>query len=396
MLSSSNLSLTRRRFLGLGATAGAALLAGSAGCGGGESLRLPDLSEGRDRRLRIDNWPEYIDTDTPEAPGTVARFAKESGIRVAYDEDYDNQAAFGDGGVLADLSAGRDPGYDLIVPTYWVVDRLVSRGLLEPIPLERIPNHVNVDPQFLEVPWDRGARYHMPWQAGLTGIAWNPEETGGEPVRSIAQLVSDPALRGRVGMVPEMREVVGLLMLTRGQDPSRVDAAQARAALDDLAGIVASGQVKHFAGTEVAELLPNGTFAACLAWSGDVVQLQARYPDLGFAIPDEGGIRWFDSMIIPKGATYRLAAADWMDFVYDPGQAARITAAVQYISPVVGVREELARQGGEAAALARNPILFPDEETRRRLFFWSGLGEATEDELQARFDEITGPLLYGA
>jgi spermidine/putrescine transport system substrate-binding protein len=191
-----------------------------------------------------------------------------------------------------------------------------------------------------------------------------------------------------------MREVVGLLMLTKGQDPSRVNAAQAGAALDQLADVVASGQVKHFAGTEVQELLPNGTFAACLAWSGDVVQLQAQHPDLQFAIPDEGGIRWFDSMIIPKGAAHPRAAADWMNFVYDPAQAARITQAVQYISPVVGVRGELARQGGEAAVLAQNPILFPDEETRRRLFFWSGLGQKVEDELQARFDQITGPLLY--
>ena len=382
--------LSRRRFLALGATAGAGLLLAS--CAAEErAVGPPDLSRGNDRRLWIDNWPEYIDGDT------VPLFEEATGIRVTYEEEYaDNQTALAEGGVIRELEDGAVTGYDLIVPTYWVVDRLLTRGLLEPIPLERVPNHVNVDPLFLEVPWDRGARYHMPWQAGLTGIAWNPAATGGKEIRSVADLIANPALRGKVGMVTEMREVVGLLMLAKGQDPSRVTAAAADAALDDLDEIVDRGHVKHFAGTEVQDLLPDGTFAACLAWSGDVVQLQAEHPDLGFAIPEEGGIRWFDSMVIPKGAGRLRAAADWMNFVYEPANAARITQSVQYISPVIGVRDELARLGGDAAALAENPILFPDDETRRRLFFWSGLDAATEAKLQDRFDRIIEPLLFQA
>ncbi len=390
--------VSRRRFLGLGAgAAGSALLIASTGCAGptGASTAAPDLSEGRDPNLRIDNWEDYIDADEGVSKGSVSRFGFDTGISVTYDEEYaDNLTALGEGGVINQLLKGDGSDYDVIVPTYWVVQRLLARGLLEPIPLERIPNHANVDPLFLEVAWDRGARFHMPWQAGLTGIASDPAATGGKPVTSFKQLISDPALKGRVGMVTEMREVVGLLMLAKGQDPSRVTADQARAALDDLQALVSKGQVKYFTGNEFGELLPNKTFAACLAWSGDAVQMQAKRPDLSFAIPDEGGIRWFDSMIIPKGAKNVRAAADWMNYVYDPANAARITASVQYVSPVLGVRDALAQQGGEAAALAANPILFPDGDTRRRLFFWSGLDEATEDELQQRFDSITGPRVY--
>ena len=384
-------AMSRRRFLRLGADAGAGLFLASACGGGGATLRLPDLSEGRNLRLRIDNWPEYIDEET------VPRFEEATGIAVTYDEEYaDNQSALAEGGVIRRLEQGEVTGYDVIVPTYWVVDRLLARGLVEPIPLERIPNHVNIDPLFLEVPWDRGARYHMPWQAGVTGIASNPAAAGGAAVTSVDRLIHDPVLHGKVGMVTEMREVVGLLMLAKGQDPSRVRADLARAALDDLERIVASGQVRYFAGTEVQQLLPDGTFAACMAWSGDAVQLGFDHPGLSFTIPDEGGIRWFDSMVIPKGALYQRAAADWMNFVYDPANAARITQAVGYISPVIGVRDELARLGGDAAELANDPILFPDAATRRRLFFWSGLDEATEAELQDRFDRISGPLVYGA
>ena len=77
-----------------------------------------------------------------------------------------------------------------------------------------------------------------------------------------------------------------------------------------------------------------------------------------------------------------------MDFVYEPANAAQITAWVQYISPVIGVREELQRLGGDAAELARNPILFPDDETKRRLFTWGGLPVEVEDRLDDRFDAL--------
>lgn len=390
------MDLTRRQLLGLGAAAGASLLLGATGCATGTAaLRPADLSGGHDSSLRIDNWPGYIDPDDKASKGTVARFEKATGIAVTYDEKYaDNATALAQGGVIRRLEQGRTTGYDVIVPTYWVVQRLIARGLLQPIPLERIPNHANVDPLFLEVPWDRGARYQMPWQAGFTGIAWNPALTGGKPVSSVQQLIEDRALHGKVGMVTEMREVLGLLMLTKGQDPSRPTADQARAALDRLADIVKSGQVRYFTGTEFQTLLPDKTFAACLAWSGGVVQIQAAHPEIGFQIPDEGGIRWFDSMIIPKGATDVRAAGDWMNFVYDPANAAHITNFVQYISPVMGTGDALRMLGGDQAKLASNPILFPDEQTRRRLYFWSGLDETTEDELQSRFDEITGPLVY--
>lgn len=383
-------AVSRRRFLGLTAGAGGALLLATAGCAGpgGASAAPDDLSEGRDRRLRIDNWADYID---PDAEGTVARFQAATDIAVTYEEEYaDNLTALADGGVIHQLQEGQGSLYDVIVPTYWVVKRLLARGLLEPIPLERIPNHVNVDPLFLEVPWDRGARWHMPWQAGLTGIASDPAATGGKPVTSVAQLVNDPALKGRVGMVTEMREVVGLLLLARGQDPARVTADQARAALDDLQAIVSKGQVKYFTGSEFGELLPNKTFAACLAWSGDAVQIQATRPDLRFAIPDEGGMQWFDTMCIAKGSPNRVAAAKWMNFVYDPENAARITSWVQYISPVKGVKDVLIANGGEDAELAENVLLFPDAATNERLKVFGELEQDDEIAVQTRFNEITG------
>ena len=362
-------TFTRRRFLGLAAAA--ALAACTRG-----------TDDGSTDRLRVLTWPDYIDSET------VPRFTQATGTPVDYVEDYNgNEEAF-ENLFIPTLGRGRPTTFDVIVPTYWAVARLLARGWVQPVPIERVPNHVNVDPAFLGMPWDRGARFHMPWQVGITGIAYNPALTGRD-VRAVADLF-DPALRGRVGMVSEMRETVGLVMLTQGADPSRATVDAAQRALDRLEAAARDGQIAGFTGNEFVDRLKTGAFAACLAWSGDIIQLQAERPDIRFAIPVEGGIRWFDSMIIPQRAAHVDAVADWMNFVYDPENAARITRAVQYISPVLGVREQLERAGGEAAQLAANPILFPDDETRRRLFFWSGLDATAEDELQARFSAITG------
>jgi spermidine/putrescine transport system substrate-binding protein len=371
--------LSRRSFLG-GVVASTIAVAG---CGSGG--RREEVSSSS--RLKVLSWTDYIDTDEPGAPGTVARFEQFARLAVDYSDEYpSNTEAFSD--LFApNLARGRGVGWDVVVPTYWLAARLVARDWLEPLPLELIPNHVNLEPTFLTMPWDRGARFHLPWQAGLTGIAYNPALTRRE-VRSLADLF-DPAFRGRVGMVTEMRETVALTMALQGDDPSRPTQQSAERALEKLEAAKRDGQIREFTGNEFRDRLSDGSFALCLAWSGDIVQLQRDRPDIRFVIPDEGGMQWFDTMVIPKHADNAEGAARWMNFVYDAANAARVTASVQYISPVMGVRDELRKLGGDATQLADSPILFPDDETRQRLFTWGGLAADVEDALDARFTTLT-------
>ncbi len=382
-----NHPLTRRRFLATAGALGAIAALPRCSRGGLSSAPSGDAGESTGE-LRMLNWPLYVDVDAPGAPGSVTRFTTQTGTRMEYSEDYADNVYGLEEVFEPTLYAGEPTGWDIIVPTYWLVADLLSRGLLNEIPLERVPNHANLDPTLLGTAWDPGARFHLPWQAGFTGITYNPALTRRE-IRSFSDLL-DPAFRGRIGMVSEMREVLGFLMLANGDDPSRATVASADAALDRLDAIVGSGQVTKFTGDEYVDALKSGEFAACLSWSGGAVALDAERPDLRFVIPAEGGIRWFDSMVIPKGAENVAAAGDWMNFAYDPANAARITVAVGYVSPVVGVKEALQRQGGEAATLASSPVLFPNDETKRRLYFWAGTTPAEEVALQARFTEITG------
>ena len=191
-------------------------------------------------------------------------------------------------------------------------------------------------------------------------------------------------------MLSEMRDTLGLVMLGLGHDPSVVDQEGAFEALDMIEQATNDGQIRAFTGNEYIRSLESGDFVACIAWSGDVVQLQYDRPDIQFVIPEEGGMSWYDTMVIPKGAPNAFAAADWMNFVYDPVQAAQLTAWVQFISPVKGVRDELIKMGGDAAALADSPILFPTEEDAARLHVFADLPEEIDIAITERFLSITG------
>jgi len=375
--------ISRRRLLQLGAVTSAGL---ATGCAGGTSGDLDERAEGQ--RLQVLNWSDYIDPTEDATSGTVDRFVGATGIDATYDDTYP-----GNFEALADLfeptlGQGKPSGWDIAVPTYWLAQRMLAKGWLERIPQELVPNHVNLDPAFLGMPWDRGARFHLPWQVGITGIAYDPRATGG-PLTSLADFFA-LAESTPVSFIGEMREAVGLAMLAAGQDPSAADVDDANAAVDRLEALAARPTFGGFTFEEFSDLLSSGQVAAAMAWSGDIVQLQRDRPDLQFLIPGEGAIRWFDTMVIPAGSTNRAAAAKWMDWVYDPVNAAKITAWVQYISPVLGVREELAAAGGDLAALADDPILFPDVETEVRLRTWGGMDLGDEDALDARFADVAG------
>lgn len=373
--------LGRRNFLGLSAMALAA-----AACR--PSVTIPTNNLGRGS-LRILNWSDYIDETEGNSPGTVDRFNEATGVPTTYDPSWvGNFEAIDD--QLASLLSGTGPtGYDVITPTYWLAAQLREAELLDPIPLALVPNHVNVDPAYLGLPWDRGGRFHMPWQVGITGIAYN-RSTLPQGINSVTELFAlDPR---RFSIIGEMREAVGLVLLEQGIDASRATADEAHGAMDLIEEQAARDVKFNFGGigdpTSFSTQLADGKIDAAMAWSGDIVQLQAENPEIEFVIPNEGAIRWFDTMVIPKGASNRGAAAEWMNFVYDPEQAAQITSYVQYISPVLGAQEVLRSQG--QAELADNPILFPDNETSQRLVSFGGPTVAQEQQLDDRYAEIAG------
>jgi spermidine/putrescine transport system substrate-binding protein len=362
---------------------GAADDSGGSGGGGAGGTIGTGTSE-----VRILNWQQYIDPSEDGAIGTVDRFTDSTGIDVSYSEDFNDNNEVYNRELQPVLGTGGLIGYDLICPTNWLAARLKTLGWIEPLPLDRIPNRVNLEERFLNQAWDYGAVYSLPWQAGVTGFAYDPALTGRE-LRSIMDLF-DPEFEGRVAMLTEMRDTVGLVMLGLGHDPTIANEDGAMEAMDRIEEATRSGQIRAFTGNEYLRSLESGDFVACIAWSGDIVQLQYDRPDIQFVIPEEGGMSWYDTMVIPKGAPNGYAAADWMNFVYDPVQAAQLTYWVQYISPVKGVRDELIAMGGDAAELADSSILFPTEEDSARLHVFADLPDDVDVAITDRFLGIIG------
>jgi spermidine/putrescine transport system substrate-binding protein len=401
-------AMSRRAFLarsglGMGAAlvGGPALLAacgdsGSSGGGGGggsstaKRSDTPPAPTGA-KKLTISNWDAYIDEDesgNPKGKGTtISNFEADTGVSVTYRKDFNDNDEYFNKNYSPVLGKGKTLSADITVPTYWMAARIISLGWTEAIQLDQVPNHKNLEDNYLGLKWDPKATNFMPWQSGITGIAYNPKLTGFE-LKSANDLF-DSRLKGKVTFLTEMRDAVGLTMYSLGTDPSKAAVDDIDAALDKLEEYTSNGHILKYTGNEYLQSLSSGDVAACAAWSGDIPQLD---PALGikFVIPEEGGMQWFDAMTVPKGCPNNVAAAKWMDYVYDPEHAAQITEAVQYISPVKGVRDALAARGEEAKKLAESPLLFPDDETKARLQVFGELSQDDELAAQSRFNDITG------
>jgi len=350
---------------------------GSGGTGGGGG--------GGADKLVISNWPLYIDPTEGDTLGTVDLFTEETGIDLTYTEDYnDNNEFFAK--IQPDLAAGTPIAQDIIVPTFWLVARLIDLGWVEPLPLDQIPNAANLVPSLQKPSWDPDGEFSLPWQSGITGIAYNREAAGRE-LTSVGDLL-DPEYKGKIGLLSEMRDTVGLFMLYTGEDPSTATFESAQPAFDVIDKAVQDEQIRQFTGNDYQTPLSNGDFVACVGWSGDVAQLALEDPNLEFIIPEEGGMRWSDCMVVPTGAANVAAAAEWMDYVYNPVTAARIAAYVGYISPVSGVQEELAKNP-DTAALADSPLLFPDDATLENTFVFANLPDSEEAQFDEQFAEIS-------
>jgi spermidine/putrescine transport system substrate-binding protein len=385
--------LSRRRFLRNSGLALGGVAAGSsflAACGDDDDSSSGEGGGGGGDALTISTWDAYIDVDdsgdVEYKGGTIDTFQKESGISVDYKVDYNDNDEYFNKVFSPFLGKGKPIAAGLVVPTYWMAARLKTLKWLEELPLDKIPNHANLEDAYLDLAWDPGSKYQMPWQGGITGIAYDEELTG-RPLTSFTDLL-DPEFKGKVGMLTEMRDTVGMAMLSQGKSPTVVDMDAADDALALIEQAKADGQIRAFTGNEYLTSLESGDFVACMAWSGDIVQMEK--PSVKFVIPDEGGMLWFDTMIIPILASQVDQAAAWMDFVYDPANAAKITNYVQYISPVKGVRDELVKMGGDSAALADSQILFPDAETAARLNIFADLTAEQDLDLQERFNKIAG------
>jgi spermidine/putrescine transport system substrate-binding protein len=338
----------------------------------------------QDKRLVVSNWPLYIDEPTKKQASTLQDFEKSTGIKVSYTDDVnDNEEFFAK--VKNQLGSCQSTKRDMFVLTDWMAARLIEVGWIQPLDAEKVPNlHANLLDSLAHPAWDPERKYSAPWQSGLTGMAYNKKYLK-KPVKSFGELLTRPDLKGRVTMLTEMRDTMGLILLSQGADPADFTNHEWEVAMGALTKATNDHQIRRFTGNDYVQDLSAGNVLACEAWSGDIAN--AGDDNLVFVPPEEGMMIWADNMLIPNLATHQANAEKWIDYYYDPVVAARLADYNQYICPVKGAQQAMEKVDPDNV---ENELIFPTEETLKQTHRFMALKEFQTREYERQFSNVTG------
>ncbi|MEU6585355.1 spermidine/putrescine ABC transporter substrate-binding protein [Nocardia sp. NPDC046763] len=348
---------------------------------------IPADTSATEKTIAFSNWPGYLDEDASNAEihPTMAAFTAKTGIKVDYVADINDNNEFW-GKVGAQLSSCKSIDRDIIVLSDSTAVRVVRQGYTQKLDTSKMPNFVrNLHPMLRGQSIDPANDHLVPWQSGLVGIGVNTHVTG--EIRTIDELLTRPDLAGRVTCLTEMPDTMGLMLHSLGKSAAQFTDDDYDNALAKLQKAVQSGHVRKFTGNDYVQDLAKGDIAACMAWSGDVIQLTAQDPKIKFINPDEGPVLYSDNAMLPVTSPHAANSMALLDYYYDPAVAAKLAAFVHYVCPVAGAQEEMAKFD---PVLAQNPLIFPDTATQQKLQIFMSLDEAKEKAYQAKFQALTG------
>jgi len=381
--------LSRRRFLGAAGAIGAGVaLSGSlAACGTKSDKRsyaFPKDVSASEKIVRWANWPLYLDVAGKRYP-TLDAFMKQTGLDVTYREDVDDNNRFW-GKVRNQLASGKDCGYDIVTVTDWMAARFLQYGYAQPLDAALVPNKTNILPSLANVGFDPGRKQSLTWQSGFGGLVWNKEKVP-QGLKSVEDLWQ-PALKGKVTVLSEMRDTMGVLLQSQGVDITKgVSDNQFDNAIDLLTKQLKSGQIYKVQGNSYKDDLTTGTAWAGIVWSGDIFQLNLESDKWGFALPDSGGTLWSDNMLIASTSDHQANAMKLMNYYYEPAVAAKVAAYVNYICPVQGAQAEMEKIDPKLAA---SEFIFPSAEMLAKARVFPALSAAQEQSFNEQWSTATG------
>ena len=360
--------LTRRQLLERAAMGGAAItfpgiLAACGSSGSKASEGTTSVEQKLAKTLNFSNWTLYIDTKGSAHPSLDA-FQKKTGVHVNYVEDINDNASFF-GKIQGPLSRGQSINRDIIVLTDndRYLSLMIKKGWTEKLDKSAIPNIKNLVDVQKHPSFDPDREHSLPWQSGMTGIAYNDTLT--DPVLSVDDLLENTKLKGKITVLNSMGDAMTLVMLSNGDDPTKVTNKSWNAAYNRIKKAVDNNQIRQFTGNDYAPILAKGDLAAAMSWSGDIAQIGNKH--VHWNVPKDGGAIWTDNMLIPKGGDVYTASV-YMNYVYDPkvqalmeaGDPKRKIVGIYYIPPVKGAKEEALKLD---PGVAKNELIFPSAKT---------------------------------
>ena len=362
--------LTRRQLLERTAMGGAAItfpgiLAACGSSGSKASSGTTSVEHTLAKTLNFSNWTLYMDVNKKKKTfPSLDQFQKKTGVHVNYMEDINDNASFF-GKIQGPLSRGQSIHRDIVVLTDndRYLGLMLRKGWAEKLDKSAIPNMKNLVDVQKHPNFDPNRDYTLPWQSGMTGIAYNDTQT--DPVLTVDDLLENPKLKGKITVLNSMGDAMTIVMLSNGDDPTNVTDKAWNAAFKRIKTAVDNKQIRQFTGNDYAPILARGDLKAAMSWSGDIAQL--GNPHIHWNVPEAGGALWTDNMLIPTGGNVYTASV-YMNYVYDPkvqgfmeaGDPKTNVTGIYYIPPVKGA--------GAAAkkwdpSVANNPLIFPSAKT---------------------------------
>jgi spermidine/putrescine transport system substrate-binding protein len=341
---------------GVAAGCGLAPVQSSPGQGGDRS--------GRERYLNLSLYPHYID-GAPDGPFvTLDRFRAESGMKVQLYQDITNVTSY-----IQTLAARFEVGLPASTDVMIMPDQLLYRfnraGWLQALdPVKMAPAYHAMDPVLYNTKSDRFRRHSIPWNAGATAIAYDSQVIPGG-VASFEQLLTDPELKGRVGIFVDMLDSLPSIACGYGTTAAEMAQGPVQQALVAVAKAARGGQfARAYDVVGYSEAFRSGQVVAGLAYSGEILKLRRTRPGIRFAVPESGSELWINSLVVPKGSPHRANAEALMNFYYRPENAAPLAEYLECMCPVPGAQAVMARTNPVTAS---SRLVFPTPEDLENL-----------------------------
>ena len=283
---------------------------------GGRYIEQAQSTSGADV-FHLYNWGDYIDSDL------IEQFEEETGYRVVYETFDSNEAMY------TKVQQG-GTGYDLAIPSDYMIERMIEEDLVVELDHSRIEGLEHIDPDFLDLNFDPGNRYSIPYFWGTLGIAYNEDLMEGFEPESWEDLYR-PELADSILMIDGAREVIGIGLQTLGYSLNSRDSSELQQAADQLTEL--SPNIKALVADEIKMYMIQEEAAIAVTYSGEAADMMWENESIVYILPEEGSNLWFDNMVIPHTVQNEEAAYAFINFMLDPEIAAQNADYIGYSTP---------------------------------------------------------------
>jgi spermidine/putrescine-binding protein len=312
------------------------------------------------KELNLFVWTEYF------APEMLECFELVYGIKINRDEYSANEEMY------AKLEAG-GTNYDLVLPTDYIITPMIRQGMLQEMDLSKLPNLANINKGYLDLPFDPGNKYTIPYLAGTDAIAYN-SDTVETPPTSWADLWK-PEYANRMVFIDDSRVVIGMTLATLGYDFNSTNPAELDEAKVKLAELIPN--VKLFDSDSPKTALIAGDADLGIVWTGEAILAQQEVPAIKYVYPSEGAVLWQDNWAIPVGAPHLDAAYAWMNYIMQGDVFWLLLRDFPYLNPNTAALEYAKANEPELySTFMDSPITNPPQEVIAKTHVIEDVGEA--------------------